>query len=152
MKFGTLLQGSSWSFKVGQVLFVQDDCHHHHSPLACDNSRFLLEDIHLQLDWKSLRRLPASDAIVLSVQTIFSPAEDLRGEPHIPQLLAKILREGRWPKACKEPGVVEDALLPALDCWAEEQRAFGVVPAECKEDEYPFFPGWEAAVFDEEEQ
>jgi hypothetical protein len=91
--------------------------------------------------------LPKSKAVVFNYKCLFTPVTDFRKEPYIPQLVAKVLRESKAPfKDYKAWGPLEHQFLPALDSWAEEQRAAGLVPKEWEErtlDEHPFYPGWE---------
>lgn len=147
------IQRGSWTFEVGQPLFFQADepefkVHKNFNP------DLKLDDIHLRVDWQTLRRLPESKAIVFNYKCLFTPVKDFRREPYMPQLVAKVLRESKAPlKDYKSWGPLEHQFLPALDGWAEEQRVKGMVPEGWEErtlDEHPFYPGWEQHWTDQE--
>jgi len=109
-----------------------------------------VSDIHLRVDWQTLRRLPRSRAIVFNFKALFTPIEEFRSEPYIPKLLLKILREGKPSfMEYKAFSHVEHQVMPALEEWAKEQEEKGWVPADWKErtlEEDPFFPGWESKL------
>ncbi|KAJ7470323.1 hypothetical protein FB451DRAFT_332890 [Mycena latifolia] len=145
------IQRGSWGLEVGQPLFAQEDdpefklSREPKAPPGLDTS-----DIHLRVDWQTLRRLPRSRAIVFNFKALFTPIQEFREEPYIPKLLLKILRDGK-PSFMQYKAFyhVEDKVLPALQEWAKEQEDKGWVPVDWKErtlPEDPFFPGWQAKL------
>ena len=110
------------------------------------NPDLRLEDVHLRVDWQTLRRLPESGAIVFNFKALFTPVTEFRKEPYIPQLVAKVLRDSHAPlKDYNGWKHLEHKLLPALDEWVQEQKDLGLVPVDWEErtlDEHPFYPGW----------
>ena len=140
------IQRGSWSLEIGQLLYSQPG-DAHYKLRETQLAELDVKDIHLRVDWQTLRRLPRSRAIVFNFKALFTPVTEFRNEPYIPKLLAKILREAK-PSYLeyKSTRHVEHKLLPALDAWAKEQEDEGRVPKDWKErtlDEDPFFPGWE---------
>jgi hypothetical protein len=139
------IQRGSWTFEVGQPLFLQTD-----DPQYLEHKRYNpdldVDDIHLRVDWQTLRRLPQSKAIVFNFKALFTPVGQFREEPYIPQLVAKVLRESQLNiKEYKGWSILEHKLLPALDGWAQEQISRKMVPESWEErtlDEHPFYPGW----------
>ena len=81
------IQRGSWTFEVGQPLFLQTD-----DPQYSEHKRYnpelKVDDIHLRVDWQTLRRLPQSNAIVFNFKALFTPVNHFREEPYIPQLVA----------------------------------------------------------------
>ncbi|KAL0577898.1 hypothetical protein V5O48_004093 [Marasmius crinis-equi] len=139
------IQRGSWGLEDGQPLFAQEDSHELD---AREKQRpdLKLEDVHLRVDWQTLRRLPKSRAIVFNFKALFTPLSDFRHEPYIPRLLLKVLKEGK-PSILKYKGSwhTEHVAIPVLEQWAKEQEEKGLVPSDWKErtlDESPFFPGW----------
>ncbi|KAJ7090243.1 hypothetical protein B0H15DRAFT_837784 [Mycena belliarum] len=145
------IQRGSWGIEVGQPLFAQeDDTEFQLSREGKAPPDLNISDIHLRVDWQTLRRLPQSRAIVFNFKPLFTPIQEFRDEPYIPKLLLKILRDGK-PSFMEYKAFyhVKDKVLPALEEWAKEQEDKGWVPAEWKERtlaEDPFFPGWEAKL------
>ncbi|KAJ7756863.1 hypothetical protein DFH07DRAFT_958998 [Mycena maculata] len=142
------IQRGSWGIEVGQPLFLQEDdpefklSRETRAPPDLD-----ISDIHLRVDWQTLRRLPRSRAIVFNFKALFTPIQEFRNEPYIPKLLLKILRDGK-PSfiSYKAFHHVEHKVLPALEEWTKEQEDKGWVPKDWEERtlmEDPFFPGWE---------
>ncbi|KAG2041512.1 hypothetical protein BDR03DRAFT_891180, partial [Suillus americanus] len=140
------IQRGSWGLEIGQPLYLQTDepewSHRQHQ-----NPDLPLSDIHMRVDWQTLRRLPKSRAIVFNFKALFTPVTDFRNEPFIPKLLLKVLLEGK--KAIMEykgTWFVEHKVIPALREWAKEQEDKGWVPKDWQEktlNEDPFYPGWE---------
>jgi len=137
------IQRGSWGIEVGQPLFSQED----DPDFRVAPPDLEISDIHLRVDWQTLRRLPKSRAIVFNFKALFTPIQEFREERYIPKLLLKILRDGKPSfMEYKSFSVVEHRVLPALEEWAKEQEEKGWVPVDWKErtlDEDPFFPGWE---------
>ena len=102
---------------------------------------------HFRVDWQTLRRLPLSAAIVFNFKALFTPVEEFRDEPHIPALLAKVLKEGKKNlMEYKNTWHVEHVVLPALEKWEKEQVENGLVDKDWEVktlEESPWFPGWQ---------
>ncbi|KAJ6606544.1 hypothetical protein DFH09DRAFT_1120536 [Mycena vulgaris] len=140
------IQRGSWGLEVGQPLFAQeDDPEYKLSRETRASPELNISDIHLRVDWQTLRRLPRSRGIVFNFKALFTPIQEFRDEPYIPKLLLKILRDGK-PSFMQYKAFfhVEDKVLPALQEWAKEQEEKGWVPADWQERtlaEEPFYPG-----------
>ncbi|KAF7338651.1 hypothetical protein MVEN_02091600 [Mycena venus] len=146
MKVDKPIQRGSWGIEVGQPLFLQEDDPDFRAPVP----DLKISDLHLRVDWQTLRRLPRSRAIVFNFKALFTPIEEFRSEPYIPRLLLKILRDGKPSfMEYKAFSHVEAQVMPALEKWTKEQEEKGWVPADWKERtlaEDPFFPGWESKL------
>lgn len=140
------IQRGSWTLEVGQPLYMQQD-HPHFALRRRQHASLRVEDIHLRVDWQTLRRLPLSQTIVFNYKALFTPLIEFRTEPYIPKLVMKILKEGNPSiMAYKDTFHIEHVVVPALDEWAKEQEAKGLVPKGWDVrtlDEDPFFPGWQ---------
>ena len=106
-----------------------------------------LDRVHLRVDWQTLRRLPLSGAIIFNFKGLFWPLEELKDEPYVPALVAKVLEAGK-PNLMEYKATwhVEHVALPALAQWAREQEEKGLVKKDWQVetlDETPYFPGWE---------
>ncbi|KAJ8093305.1 hypothetical protein AAF712_009782 [Marasmius tenuissimus] len=139
------IQRGSWGLEDGQPLFHQDE-----TTREVQRPDLKVEDIHLRVDWQTLRRLPRSRAIVFNFKALFTPMADFRHEPYIPRLLLKVLKQGK-PSIMQYKGSwhTEHVAVPTLEKWAKEQEEKGWVPPDWKErtlDESPFFPGWNQTV------
>ncbi|KAG2149344.1 hypothetical protein DEU56DRAFT_978007 [Suillus clintonianus] len=140
------IQRGSWDLEIGEPLYLQTD-EPEWSHRQYQNPDLPLSDIHLRVDWQTLRRLPKSRAIVFNFKALFTPVTDFRNEPFIPKLVLKVLLEG--DKAIMEyKGMwfIEHKVIPALREWAKEQEDKGWVPKDWQEktlNEAPFYPGWE---------
>ncbi|KAF8644114.1 hypothetical protein AX16_008643 [Volvariella volvacea WC 439] len=146
MKCSEPIQRGSWSFEHGQPLFLQEG-DQEWELRQVQSPDISIEDIHLRVDWQTLRRLPKSRTIVFNFKALFTPITSFREEPFIPRLVAKILRNTKENiRIYKNTWHLEHKMLPALDEWAEEQERRGWVPVEWQErtlNEHPYFPGWE---------
>ncbi|KAK3400810.1 hypothetical protein B0T20DRAFT_505155 [Sordaria brevicollis] len=106
-----------------------------------------MKDIKLRCDAQTLRRLPVSAAVVFNFKAIFTGLEELREERYVPELLGKVLKEGKRELVeykCEEH--VRRKGVEALEGWAREQREKGWVEEGWEVgtlEESPFFPGWE---------
>ncbi|KAJ7445755.1 hypothetical protein B0H11DRAFT_1930440 [Mycena galericulata] len=140
------IQRGSWGIEIGQPLFLQEDDPEFRRAVP----NLEVSNIHLRVDWQTLRRLPQSRAIVFNFKALFTPIQEFRDEPYIPKLLLKILRDGKPSfMTYKAFSHVEHKVLPALEEWAREQEEKGWVPKDWQERtlaEDPFFPGWEAKL------
>ncbi|TFK67917.1 hypothetical protein BDN72DRAFT_842513 [Pluteus cervinus] len=145
MQCNAPIQRGSWSLEHGQPLFLQEGdpdwkIREYQAP------GLRIEDMHLRVDWQTLRRIPKSRAIVFNFKAFFTPLTDFRTEPYIPHLLSKILREAKPTfRVYKNTRHTEHVILPALDKWCLEQEEKGWVPVGWKErtlDEHPYYPGW----------
>lgn len=105
-----------------------------------------LEDIHLRVDWQTLRRLPLSAAVVFNFKALFTPISEFRDEPGVPGLVGGVLREGkRELLEYKGTWCVEHVVLPWVEEWEREQRRGGVVAVNSEVrtlEEGPYFRGW----------
>ena len=108
-----------------------------------------LDQIHLRVDWQTLRRLPLSAAIIFNFKGLFTPVTEFRDEPGVPSLLLKILKDGqRNIMQYKNTWHVEHVILPKLEEWEQEQREKGLLDEGAGTDvstlgDAPFFEGWE---------
>lgn len=139
------IQRGSWSFELGQPLYLQSD-----TPEWTEHKRedpnLRIEDVYLRVDWQTLRRIPQSQAIVFNFKALFTPVTHFQDEPYVPQLVGRVLKEAREPiREYKGWKHLEHKLIPALDKWAKEQVVRGLVPEGWEErtlDENPFYPRW----------
>lgn len=142
---GTPIQRGSWGLEVGEPLFMPSGDPHELHRLS-QNPELAISNINLRVDWQTLRRMPLSGAIVFNFKALFTPVEEFRNEPGIPQIVAKVLREGKKPLIeYKNTWHVEHVVLPALDTWSEEQVRDGLVEREWEVatlEESPWFKGW----------
>jgi hypothetical protein len=144
----------SWSLEDWEVLFASPGVGEEEGEEKWTRSRFVgreselaVKDIRLRCDYQTLRRLPLSGAVVFNFKAVFTPLEELRDEPFVPALLAKVLAEGKENLVTyKVEEHVKEVALKALEKWAAEQVQQGVVPADWEVrtlDESPFFPRWQ---------
>lgn len=139
------IQRGSWGFEFGKPLFAPPGDNHGLHKLSQDPA-LTLDEISLRVDWQTLRRLPLSGAIAFNFKAIFTPVSELRDEPGIPQIAAKVLREGkRNLMDYKNQWHLEHVLLPALDKWSEEQVKEGLIDKDWEVttlEDSPWFKGW----------
>ncbi|KAF9452869.1 hypothetical protein P691DRAFT_771973 [Macrolepiota fuliginosa MF-IS2] len=140
------IQRGSWGLEIGQPLYLQTEDPRWASRDIQDPD-LDINDIHLRVDWQTLRRLPKSQAIVFNFKALFTPITHFREEPFVPRLVATVLRESQRPfMEYKASFHTEHKVLPALDAWAKEQEEKGWVPRDWEVrtlDENPFYPGWQ---------
>lgn len=146
------IQRGSWGLEVGSPLFMPPGDPHEKLRKSQQES-LKIEDCNLRVDWQTLRRLPLSGGIVFNFKALFTPIQEFRDEPYVPALVLKVLKEGkRSLMEYKNTWHVEHVCVPALERFAEEQVARGLVRPEHPEEdtwtvstlqESPFFPGWE---------
>jgi len=140
------IQRGSWGLEIDQPLYMPPG-HPHEVHRSTQASDLALSRCHLRVDWQTLRRLPLSGSVVFNFKALFTPVSDLRAEPYIPGLLAKILGEGKSSlMQYKNTWHVEHVVRPALATWHREQVARGLVPERWEPhtlEESPWYPGWE---------
>lgn len=140
------IQRGSWGLEIGQPLFCEPS-DPHLSLRSTQSPTLTPHDIHLRVDWQTLRRLPSSRAIVFNFKALFTPMEEFRDEPYIPALVAKILKEAKGNLLeYKGTWHVQHVVVPVLEAWAKEQEEKGMVEKGWRVrtlDEDPYFPGWE---------
>ncbi|KAK7440231.1 hypothetical protein VKT23_017173 [Stygiomarasmius scandens] len=140
------IQRGSWGLEIGQPLWLQDD-DPHFKLRETQSPDLKVNDIYLRVDWQTLRRLPRSRAIVFNFKALFTPMTEFRNEPFVPQLVLKILKEGKQGlMQYKGTWHIEHRAIPALEEWSREQVQKGWVPEGWQErtlDEDPYYPGWQ---------
>lgn len=140
------IQRGSWSFEIGQPLYMQED-YVHWAGRSVQDPNLDINDIHLRVDWQTLRRLPKSRAIVFNFKALFTPVVHFREEPFVPHLVATVLQEAEAPMMeYKSTFHIAHKILPALKSWAQEQEEKGWVPKDWEVrtlEENPFYPGWQ---------
>ncbi|RGP68229.1 hypothetical protein FSPOR_5482 [Fusarium sporotrichioides] len=140
------IQRGSWGLEVGQPLFIPSEDPEFQTR-ETQNPSLTESDVHLRVDWQTLRRLPLSGAIVFNFKALFTPMSEFRDEPYVPSLVLKVLNEGK-ENIMKYKGTwhVEHVAKPTLRKWEREQIDKGLIPGDWQPttlDENPFFPGWE---------
>ncbi|KAH7020972.1 uncharacterized protein B0I36DRAFT_333548 [Microdochium trichocladiopsis] len=120
------IQRGSWGLEVGQPLYLPPG--HPHLHLRTFQSPELEpSDVHLRVDWQTLRRLPLSGAIVFNFKALFTPLAELRDEAGVPGLVAHVLKHGkREIMRYKDTWHVEHVVVPLLEAWEREQWETGV--------------------------
>ncbi|KAF4998293.1 hypothetical protein FGRMN_3342 [Fusarium graminum] len=146
MPVNSPIQRGSWGLEVGQPLFIPSD-DPEFKVREVQNPSLSEDEVHLRVDWQTLRRLPLSGAIVFNFKALFTPMTEFRDEPYIPSLVLKVLNEGK-ENIMRYKGTwhVEHVAKPSLRKWELEQIQKGLIPADWEPttlNENPFFPGWE---------
>ncbi|KAJ9613153.1 hypothetical protein H2200_003094 [Cladophialophora chaetospira] len=139
------IQRGSWGLEVDQPLYMPPgDPHEKYRDFQSPDLD--LSQIHLRVDWQTLRRLPLSGGIVFNFKAVFTPITEFRDEPYIPSLVLKVLKEGKENlMKYKNTWHVEHIAIPALEEYEREQKAKGIAEKDwqCHTlDESPYFPGW----------
>ncbi|KAJ5146333.1 uncharacterized protein N7515_000897 [Penicillium bovifimosum] len=139
------IQRGSWGLEIGQPLYMPPGDPHELLRLS-QRPDLTLDECHLRVDWQTLRRLPLSGAVVFNFKGLFTPVSEFRDEPGVPELVMKVLNEGK-KNLMDYKGVwhVQHVVLPKLKEWAEEQRANGLVAKDWEVatlDDTPWFKGW----------
>lgn len=150
------IQRCSWSLEDHSPLLssprMTDDWSR--SAFAGREQEMGVEDIIFRCDYQTLRRLPLSGSVVFNFKAVFVPLTEMRDEPFVPALLAKILDEGKENLITyKTDNHVKDLTIKTCKAWAQEQVEKGLVPADWEVrtlDESPFFPGWEKKWHDQQ--
>ncbi|KAG0126487.1 hypothetical protein HOY82DRAFT_111153 [Tuber indicum] len=139
------IQRGSWGLEVGQPLFMPPG-DPHEAYRSTQSPSLTLDDVNLRVDWQTLRRLPLSGAIVFNFKALFTPIQEFRDEPGVPQLVLKVLKEGKKNlMEYKNTWHVEHVALPALEKWSKEQTEEGLMPEGWEVStlgESPWFRGW----------
>jgi hypothetical protein len=109
---------ANWSVVEDEVL------HHPHArlpvpDLAADNAG---EKLWLRVERQTLRRLPATRAVVFTIRTLLRPLGEMAAEPATARALAARVRE-LDPAAAAYKGL--PALAPALLAWLDRRAAGG---------------------------
>lgn len=114
---GKLIQRGSWSFEVGQLLWMpKGDPREMHRTYQEPSSK--LEDCCLRVDWQkaNLPSSPLSAAVVFNFKALFTPVTEFRDEAGIPALAAKISKEGKKSSMeYKNTWHVENVILPKTE-------------------------------------
>lgn len=120
------------------------DPHELHRDVQTPN--LTLDRVHLRVDWQTLRRLPLSSAIIFNFKAVFTPLIEFQDEPYIPELVLRILNEGKENiMKYKNTWHVEHVAKPRLEAWAKEQKEKGMVKSDWEVatlNESPYYPGW----------
>lgn len=120
------IQRGSWGLEIAQPLYCPPGSAH----LALRQSQcpsLAPDDIHLRVDWQTLRRLPLSGAIVFNFKALFTPLVEIRGEAGVPGLLLHVLRHGKEEiMKYKDTWHVEHVVRPLLEEWERQQWRDGV--------------------------
>ncbi|EUC37229.1 hypothetical protein COCCADRAFT_86138 [Bipolaris zeicola 26-R-13] len=142
------IQRGSWGLEIKTPLYAPPS-----SPLLTHRTHQLpasllpLSDIHLRVDWQTLRRLPLSGAVIFNFKALFTPVQEFKDEPRVPGLLLKVLEEGKKElMEYKGTWHVEHVVKDVLRAWHEEQVAKGWVEEGWEAEtlgESPWFEGWE---------
>ena len=140
------IQRGSWGLERGQPLYLPGD-HPDFAHREVQDQKLRPEDIHLRVDWQTLRRLPLSGGIVFNFKALFTPMSEFRDEPYIPSIVLKVINEAK-PSLLKYKGSwhVEHVAKPALEEYEQFQIREGLIKPDWEVrtlDEYPFFSGWE---------
>lgn len=140
------IQRGSWGLEIDKPLYMPPgDPHELHREKQDPNHT--LDQIHLRVDWQTLRRLPLSGAVVFNFKGLFTPISEFRDEPYIPTLVLKVLREGKKNlMEYKSTWHTEHVAIPALEEYEMEQIEKGIMAKDWEPhtlDESPFYPGWE---------
>lgn len=139
------IQRGSWGIEIGEPLYMPPGPGRDalKGEQALENG---VEDMHLRVDWQTLRRLPLSGAVVFNFKGLFTPVTEFRDEAYIPTLLLKVLKEGKDSlMEHKRSWCTENVVIPALERYEKEQVENGLVEENweaCTLEENPFFPGW----------
>jgi hypothetical protein len=141
------IQRGSWSFEVGKPLFLPADDPEFAMHRSSQKPDLKPSDIHLRVDWQTLRRLPLSGAIIFNFKALFTPLPELRNEPYIPSLALKVLEEGK-ESLLKYKGTwyIEHIAKPALRDYVRFQVESGMIEKDWPVQtlsEAPFFKYWE---------
>ncbi|KAF9874923.1 hypothetical protein CkaCkLH20_07617 [Colletotrichum karsti] len=140
------IQRGSWGLEMGRPLYIPAEDPEFAHRLA-QNPSLKTDDVHLRVDWQTLRRLPLSGAIVFNFKALFTPLTEFKNEPYIPSLVLKVLNEGK-ESILKYKGTwhVEHVAKPALKEYERFQIENGMIEKDWTHQtlaEAPFFRGWE---------
>lgn len=152
------IQRASWDVCPGQMLFAVPD-----DPVVALRAKGQadppqpIDNLHLRVDWQTLRRLPLSGAICFNFKARFTPITQFRDEAYIPALFGRVMKDGDSKiMDYKMHGYVENIgmhdgtnqrLSDVMEGWAKEQEDKGLTERDWNVGtlpEFPFFPGWNA--------
>lgn len=140
------IQRGSWGLEVDKPLFMPPG-DPHTKLREVQNPEHSIDQMHLRVDWQTLRRLPLSGAVVFNFKGLFTPVTEFADEPYIPSLVLKVLKEGKKNiMEYKDTWHTEHVAIPYLEKCEREQIEKGLMRADWEHqtlDESPFFPGWE---------
>ncbi|KAF2215505.1 hypothetical protein CERZMDRAFT_94907 [Cercospora zeae-maydis SCOH1-5] len=140
------IQRGSWGLEVDRPLFMPPG-DPHSLVREAQNPEHSIDQMHLRVDWQTLRRLPLSGAIVFNFKGLFAPVTEFRDEPYIPSLLLKVLKEAKKNlMEYKDTWHTEHVVIPYLEQCEKEQVEKGLMEADWKAEtlkESPFFHGWQ---------
>ncbi|KAI0540313.1 alpha-1,2-mannosyltransferase [Xylaria digitata] len=140
------IQRGSWGPEVGQPLYMPPG-DPHESYRHTQDQNITRSQLHLRVDWQTLRQMPLSGSIVFNFKALFTPIEEFRDEAYVPSLLLKVLRHGKENlKEYKNIWHTEHVLIPALEEFEREQKESGLMEKDWDVrtlDESPWFPQWE---------
>jgi hypothetical protein len=146
MPVNKLIQRGSWFFEIDQPLYMPPN-DPREQLMTYQNATLDPADIHLRVDWQTLRRLPLSGGIVFNFKALFTPVIEFRDEAYIPSLIHKLLSESKETiLKYKSTWHIEHIVKPLMAQYEREQIEAGLVPETGQQhtlEEAPFFPGWE---------
>ncbi|KAK1467822.1 hypothetical protein CTAM01_16974 [Colletotrichum tamarilloi] len=140
------IQRGSWGLEKGQPLYLPSE-HPEFSHREHQTPSLQPEEVHLRVDWQTLRRLPLSGGVVFNFKALFTPLTEFKNEPFIPSLVLKVLNEGK-ESLLKYKGTwhVEHVVKPTLKEYEKYQVENGLIEKDWEPQtlaEAPFFKGWE---------
>ncbi|KAI5455994.1 hypothetical protein BGZ63DRAFT_435939 [Mariannaea sp. PMI_226] len=140
------IQRGSWGLEAGKPLFLPAE-HPDWSHRETQNPSLNADDVHLRVDWQTLRRLPLSGGIVFNFKALFTPISEFKDEPYVPSLCLKVLNEGK-ENLMKYKGTyhVEHVAKPTFKEYEQYQIEQGLIEKDWQVqtlEENPFFKGWE---------
>ena len=139
------IQRGSWGLEYGQPLYMPPGDPHAQHRLG-QSPDLKLQDVHIRVDWQTLRRLPLSGAIVFNFKALFTPLSEVADEPGVPAVLLEVLEKGKKNlMEYKSTWHVEHVAKPALKRWCQEQVESGLVAKDWEVGtlpDYPLFKGW----------
>ena len=140
------IQRGSWFFEIDQPLYMPPNDPREQN-MKFQGAHLDPKDVHLRVDWQTLRRLPLSGGVVFNFKALFTSITEFRDEPYIPSLVLKLLTESQ-ENILKYKGTwhIEHVVIPLMAQYEREQIEDGLIPSAWAHhtlDEAPFYPGWE---------
>ncbi|KAI1172069.1 alpha-1,2-mannosyltransferase [Nemania sp. FL0916] len=140
------IQRGSWGLEVDEPLYMPPG-DPHEAYRSIQDPHLRRSQMHLRVDWQTLRRLPLSGGIVFNFKALFTPIEEFRTEPYVPSLILQVLRHGKENMMkYKNTWHTEHVVVPALEEYEKEQMDKGLMESGWEPrtlGESPWFPGWE---------